>query len=201
MYIASLDVPLQFLYGILNFRSLCNVNSFLTKDNLHEHIRGNLQTKGKWFYHLHFFQIQSPNFFLIILKFITLSTNLHKDIWSLSEASIAQHWSCKPGVVSSNLTEGFWKSWEDLHLNNNAKTKEVDKSSPNVGLEPTTLRLRVSCSTDWASRAYLLWFFWIKGWCRLVQDWRIIFRLKKSTHPWYRKPFRRGGRVVKAMDC
>ena len=25
--------------------------------------------------------------------------------------------------------------------------------SPNVGLEPTTLRLRVSCSTDWASRA------------------------------------------------
>ena len=26
-------------------------------------------------------------------------------------------------------------------------------SSPNVGLEPTTLRLRVSCSTDWASRA------------------------------------------------
>ena len=27
--------------------------------------------------------------------------------------------------------------------------------SPNVGLEPTTLRLRVSCSTDWASRAIL----------------------------------------------
>ena len=25
--------------------------------------------------------------------------------------------------------------------------------APNVGLEPTTLRLRVSCSTDWASRA------------------------------------------------
>ena len=31
--------------------------------------------------------------------------------------------------------------------------------SPNVGLEPTTLRLRVSCSTDWASRAtYWKWF-------------------------------------------
>ena len=28
--------------------------------------------------------------------------------------------------------------------------------SPNVGLEPTTLRLRVSCSTDWASQAYVL---------------------------------------------
>ena len=27
------------------------------------------------------------------------------------------------------------------------------KASPNVGLEPTTLRLRVWCSTDWASRA------------------------------------------------
>ena len=29
----------------------------------------------------------------------------------------------------------------------------VKKMAPNVGLEPTTLRLRVSCSTDWASRA------------------------------------------------
>ena len=34
--------------------------------------------------------------------------------------------------------------------------------TPNVGLEPTTPRLRVSCSTDWASRAVILaqwlWF-------------------------------------------
>ena len=29
----------------------------------------------------------------------------------------------------------------------------LKKDAPNVGLEPTTLRLRVSCSTDWASRA------------------------------------------------
>ena len=29
------------------------------------------------------------------------------------------------------------------------------KTTPNVGLEPTTLRLRVSCSTDWASRALM----------------------------------------------
>ena len=28
--------------------------------------------------------------------------------------------------------------------------------TPNVGLEPTTLRLRVSCSTDWANRAALV---------------------------------------------
>ena len=28
-------------------------------------------------------------------------------------------------------------------------------TAPDVGLEPTTLRLRVSCSTDWASRAYM----------------------------------------------
>ena len=33
------------------------------------------------------------------------------------------------------------------------KIKNYKKWSPNVGLEPTTLRLRVSCSTDWASRA------------------------------------------------
>ena len=30
---------------------------------------------------------------------------------------------------------------------------KLEKEAPNVGLEPTTLRLRVSCSTDWASRA------------------------------------------------
>ena len=30
---------------------------------------------------------------------------------------------------------------------------EIKIGTPNVGLEPTTLRLRVSCSTDWASRA------------------------------------------------
>ena len=30
---------------------------------------------------------------------------------------------------------------------------EKKNYTPNVGLEPTTLRLRVSCSTDWASRA------------------------------------------------
>ena len=34
----------------------------------------------------------------------------------------------------------------------NLEGSEV-KLAPNVGLEPTTLRLRVSCSTDWASQA------------------------------------------------
>ena len=34
----------------------------------------------------------------------------------------------------------------------------LKKVTPNVGLEPTTLRLRVSCSTDWASRADVLWW-------------------------------------------
>ena len=39
----------------------------------------------------------------------------------------------------------------------NTPTSHEKFCSPNVGLEPTTLRLRVSCSTDWASRAvYLL---------------------------------------------
>src|SRR4029434_6528217 len=31
---------------------------------------------------------------------------------------------------------------------------ECENTTPNVGLDPTTLRLRVSCSTDWASRAF-----------------------------------------------
>ena len=35
-----------------------------------------------------------------------------------------------------------------------AEPELIDKNvAPNVGLKPTTLRLRVSCSTDWASRA------------------------------------------------
>ena len=33
--------------------------------------------------------------------------------------------------------------------------KKNKLQTPNVGLEPTTLRLRVSCSTDWASQAYI----------------------------------------------
>ena len=39
--------------------------------------------------------------------------------------------------------------------------------SPNVGLEPTTLRLRVSCSTDWASRAVQLNWQKISSWLQL----------------------------------
>ena len=34
------------------------------------------------------------------------------------------------------------------------QASHVVENTPNVGLEPTTLRLRVSCSTDWASRAH-----------------------------------------------
>ena len=36
---------------------------------------------------------------------------LDLNVWCASWASIAQgleHWSCKPGVVSSNLTGGYW---------------------------------------------------------------------------------------------
>ena len=42
---------------------------------------------------------------------------------------------------------GLWHRWLSDH-------GECEKTTPNVGLEPTTLRLRVSCSTDWASRAF-----------------------------------------------
>ena len=37
----------------------------------------------------------------------------------------------------------FGRQWDEMGQN----------TTPNVGLEPTTPRLRVSCSTDWASRA------------------------------------------------
>ena len=53
-------------------------------------------------------------------------------------------------TTDENLRDGF-------QLNSVFFKKDQQKSySPNVGLEPTTLRLRVSCSTDWASRALIL---------------------------------------------
>ena len=52
----------------------------------------------------------------------------HGAIPSFAQLKLSQH-----GMILQNYT------WE--------------KVAPNVGLEPTTLRLRVSCSTDWASRA------------------------------------------------
>ena len=74
-----------------------------------------------------------------------------------------EHWSCKPGVESSNLSEGFCPKWglsPQYHHNIPAVSMETpmspqarllapverwvsEKASPNVGLEPTTLRLRV----------------------------------------------------------
>ena len=78
--------------------------------------------------------------------------------------------------------------------------KIVENVSPNVGLEPTTLRLRVSCSTDWASRAHVvcglcnksrspqtnvLWivwyvfFTWIAA-CRSRSPWLNCFELYPS---------------------
>ena len=50
------------------------------------------------------------------------------------------------------------------------------KASPNVGLEPTTLRLRVWCSTDWASRADVLQR--LNGLC-LKYD---VMKQNKTTH-------------------
>ncbi len=45
------------------------------------------------------------------------------------------------------------RQWDDFQSDCFSEKKSEKKCSPNVGLEPTTLRLRVSCSTDWASRA------------------------------------------------
>ena len=61
-------------------------------------------------------------------------------------------------------------------------------SSPNVGLEPTTLRLRVSCSTDWASRA-------IRHLRNLFENsfsWRVLCCL--CLAPWARRLPTRNGR-------
>ncbi len=50
---------------------------------------------------------------------------------------------------AGNKGEIFFVKWKIIE----EKQGDGKRRSPNVGLEPTTLRLRVSCSTDWASRA------------------------------------------------
>ena len=64
----------------------------------------------------------------------------------------------------------FWKSVAE-----NVIRKFYLKNSPNVGLEPTTVGLRVQRSTDWASRAWMIYF-----------ETRIYIRLshiKLESHP------------------
>ena len=53
------------------------------------------------------------------------------------------------------LCQGLKHSEENLHTKLDIKKRFNARqcSTLNVRLEPTTLRLRVSCSTDWASRA------------------------------------------------
>ena len=73
-------------------------------------------------------------------------------------------------IKSSPQTHGWPCIWWPL----SGKKK---LRSPNVGLEPTTLRLRVSCSTDWASRAacyctlvlrYYFYFYFHNFLCKLI---------------------------------
>ena len=70
--------------------------------------------------------------------------------------AIVVYWDRQPMAIwtwlflrSTDTKNCFWSFFaqDNLLL---LKNKNI---SPNVGLEPTTLRLRVSCSTDWASRA------------------------------------------------
>ena len=64
--------------------------------------------KGKWFYHLHFFQLVTqffPHHFDIHYLINKCSQGYQEPIRSLY-SSVVEHWSCKPGVVSSNLTGG-----------------------------------------------------------------------------------------------
>ena len=53
------------------------------------------------------------------------------------------------------------------------------KISPNVGLEPTTPRLRVSCSTDWASRA----LHWMPPVIYQVHQLKWNTQAEKNTSP------------------
>jgi hypothetical protein len=43
--------------------------------------------------------------------------------------------------------------------------------SPNVGLEPTTLRLRIPASTDWASSGYIFIVVILRVYAR-GEEWR-----------------------------
>jgi hypothetical protein len=72
--------------------------------------------------------------------------------WSMSCARSGRklEWFELKGVSEM----GWRTSW--------AKNNKMQKrKSPNVGLEPTTPRLRVSCSADWASRADLVVVRWL----------------------------------------
>ena len=68
------------------------------------------------------------------------------------------------------------------------KIKNMKKNTPNVGLEPTTPRLRVSCSTDWASRdeytngAVHTYIFWILKWYDDHNMWVSCLNLCKYMH-------------------
>ena len=70
--------------------------------------------------------------------------------------------------------------------------KHSRKSSPNVGLEPTTLRLRVWCSTDWASRADVEYRYFTES------DQRLAGSLLQWNHA--RFPFCRPGLDSWAMQ-
>ena len=56
---------------------------------------------------------------------------------------------------------------------NHYTTETCTESSPNVGLEPTTLRLKVWCSTNWANRATLI---------EKVFDLMLVSALSKATY-------------------
>ena len=64
-------------------------------------------------------------------------------------------------------------------------TKKIKKESPNVGLEPTTLRLRASCSTDWASSAVYL----------MLPVWHLVHN-KCSVRSWKRWSCKKICRII-----
>ncbi len=59
----------------------------------------------------------------------------------------------KHSGINTSVRNQLLQNWISKVCAAMLQVSKKKKTSPNVGLEPTTLRLRVSCSTDWASRA------------------------------------------------
>ena len=66
--------------------------------------------------------------------------------WILSQRNVLKKTFTPNWILKKRFNARLYK--QRVFWNKSQKSE-----APNVGLEPTTLRLRVSCSTDWASRA------------------------------------------------
>lgn len=96
--------------------------------------------------------------FLRILEMTTCvcgGRQRHNQMW----ISLNHRVSFKLTSLLEQISSLATNAWTSVSTNSKVRFREgfflfyKKRCAPNVGLEPTTLRLRVSCSTDWASRA------------------------------------------------